>query len=178
MSNRFWGNGWIGLVLRLIPAGVLLIAGTVKLLDPSGSRSAILAYRVFPVEWASALGVALPVLEIVVGVMLLLGFATRWAALLAGLLMVGFIAGVTSVWLRGYSIDCGCFGGGGDVGEDGKVWRYASEILRDLGLLLACAWLVVWPRTRGSVDAAVHHYSGTTTSEIDVQERQGARIDG
>ena len=66
--------------------------------------------------------------------------------------MVAFIIGIASVWIRGYSIDCGCFGGGGDVTPEGRTWRYASEILRDLLFAGMAAWLTVRPRTLWSLD--------------------------
>jgi hypothetical protein len=59
--------------------------------------------------------------------------------------------GIASAWARGLSIDCGCFGGGGQLGP-GRHPNYAPEILRDVGLLLVAAFLVSWPRTRLAID--------------------------
>ena len=47
----------------------------------------------------------------------LLGSGPASVPVLAAGLMAVFIAGVISVWVRGLSIDCGCFGGGGAVPE-------------------------------------------------------------
>jgi uncharacterized membrane protein YphA (DoxX/SURF4 family) len=89
-------------------------------------------------------GYGLPMLEIALGVLLLLGLGTRVAAILAGLFMIVFICAVSSAWVRGLSIDCGCFGGGGTVGSSGKTWRYLSEILRDLLFLGLASWIAVF----------------------------------
>lgn len=145
-------RAWIGTVLRIALAGILGWAGAVKLVEPNGAREAIIAYRVFPASWVDFLGWALPGAEVALALLLLLGLFTRWAALATALLMIGFIVGISSVWIRGYSIDCGCFGGGGDISEDGKTWRYASEIGRDVIFTAMAAWLVVWPRTKLSLD--------------------------
>ncbi len=145
-------RAWIGLVLRIALAGVLGWAGAVKLVEPNGARDAIIAYRVFPPSWVDFLGWALPGVEVVLAILLLVGLFTRWAALATALLMVGFIVGISSVWIRGYSIDCGCFGGGGDISEEGKTWRYTSEILRDVLFTAMALWLVRWPRTKFSLD--------------------------
>lgn len=145
-------RAWIGTVLRVALAAILGYAGIVKLVEPDGARLAILAYRVFPVEWATFLGWALPIGEVVLAVLLLIGLFTRWAALLTALLMIGFIIGISSVWIRGYSIDCGCFGGGGDITGEGKTWRYTSEILRDLLFTAMALWLVRWPYTKLALD--------------------------
>ena len=143
---------WIGTVLRIALAGILGWAGAVKLVEPNGAREAIIAYRVFPASWVDFLGWALPGVEVALALLLLLGLFTRWAALATALLMIGFIVGIASVWIRGYSIDCGCFGGGGDISEEGKTWRYASEIGRDVIFTAMAAWLVVWPHTKLSLD--------------------------
>ena len=57
------------------------------------------------------------------GLLLAMGIMVRFSALVTAVLMVGFIAGIASVWYRGYSIDCGCFGGGGDISPAGRALR-------------------------------------------------------
>ncbi len=146
------GNPAFGLVSRLVLAGVLLYAGGVKIMEPHGARDAILAYRVFPPSWAPVLGYAMPLLEIGLGLLLLVGLFTRLSGLVAALLMLAFVAGIASVWARGYSIDCGCFGGGGDISPQGRAVRYSQEIARDLLFAGLGFWLFVWPRTLLSLE--------------------------
>ena len=96
----------------------------------------------------------MPVLEIVVGLMLILGIATRWSGLLGTLAMVVFIIGISSVWGRHISLDCGCFGNGGPVDRSWRLTQrtYALDILRDLGLALCGIWLAIRPRSTLSMD--------------------------
>jgi uncharacterized membrane protein YphA (DoxX/SURF4 family) len=143
---------WVSTLFRLVLAGVWLWTGIAKMVQPGGARSAIIAYRVFPAWSVDVLGYALPAAEILLGALLLIGMFTRWASLATAVFMVGFMLGITSVWIRGYSIECGCGGGGGDVSEDGKVWRYTSELLRDFLFTGLAVWLVAWPRTKFSID--------------------------
>lgn len=140
----------VGLVLRLVLGGVLVVAGWLKLDDLSGSRAATRAYRLMPTGVADLVGTMLPFVEVTLGALLVLGLLTRGSALLGGLLMIAFVAGIASAWARGLSIDCGCFGGGGQVGVDQTA--YLQEIVRDAALALAAAWLVVRPRTPASLD--------------------------
>jgi hypothetical protein len=84
-------------------------------------------------------------------VLVLLGIGTRAMGLLSGLLLLIYIAGVAQSAARGLHIDCGCFGGGGQLAA-GQQTQYAPEILRDTGFLLMAAWLFVRPRTMFSVD--------------------------
>ena len=78
--------------------------------------------------------IRLPLFELALAVALLLGVATRSRAIVAGALMTAFVIGVASAWARGLSIDCGCFGGGGEV-ADGEA-HYLPVLLRDLGFTL------------------------------------------
>jgi uncharacterized membrane protein YphA (DoxX/SURF4 family) len=162
----------VGLVCRLVLAGVLGYAGLVKMFEADGAKTAVMAYRIFPVGWTGLLGWALPALEILLAILLLLGLFTRWAALVSGLLMAAFIAGIASVWMRGYSIDCGCFGGGGDITAEGRDLKYASDILRDFLFVGMSAWLVVRPRTLWSLDReSVNHWDDDDVYSED-SERQ------
>lgn len=150
MSPR--GKDIVGLVFRLVLAGVLGYAGLIKVFEPGGARIAVMAYRLFPVEWTVFLGWALPAVEILLALLLLVGLFTRWAALACGLLMFAFVLGIASAWIRGYNIDCGCFGGGGDVTGEGRSLRYTVDIVRDLAFVGMAAWLVVRPRTLWALD--------------------------
>jgi uncharacterized membrane protein YphA (DoxX/SURF4 family) len=152
----------IGTVLRLALAGILFWSGLAKLLESEeGRRAAVIAWRVLPPATVEFFSWALPGLEIALAAMLLVGLFTRWAALLTALLMAGFMLGLASVWIRGYSIDCGCFGGGGDTSEAGKTGRYTAELLRDFLFMGMAAWLVAWPVTYFSLDRGPHRAEPT-----------------
>lgn len=141
---------WFGLLSRLILGGVLFAAGWLKLFTPAKSQMAVRAYEVLPISIANFLGIALPWLEVGLGVLLILGIAVRISAIFGGGLMVLFIAAISQAWARGLSIDCGCFGGGGTV--DPSETKYLSEILRDTGLALLGLYLFRYPLTRFALE--------------------------
>jgi uncharacterized membrane protein YphA (DoxX/SURF4 family) len=141
---------WVSTLARLLLAGVLLAAGVLKAIDPSGSVAAVRAYELVPPALATAIGWGLPFLEIGLGLLLAVGLHTRAAAISSAFLLLTLLAAVISVAARGLSIDCGCFGGGGPVAA-GET-RYTAEIVRDIGLLLLAGWLAWRPRTRFSLD--------------------------
>ncbi|MGN7249216.1 MauE/DoxX family redox-associated membrane protein [Janibacter anophelis] len=143
----------VGLLARLVLGVVLVVAGALKIGNPLGAARAVQAYEVMPFEVARWVGYALPWIEIVVGVLLVLGLFTRTSALLGTVLMLAFVIGIAQAWARGLTIDCGCFGGGGQV--DADQTRYGSEILRDLGLALCGAWLVARSSSTLSLDRAL-----------------------
>jgi uncharacterized membrane protein YphA (DoxX/SURF4 family) len=134
----------VGLLARLVLGGVILVAGALKVASPAVSARAVQAYQLLPFDVAAYVGYALPIVEVIVGLLLVLGLFTRSAAAVGGLLMVAFVIGIASAWARGLSIDCGCFGEGGTI--DPSQTKYLEEILRDVGLLLCAVWLVIRPR--------------------------------
>lgn len=142
---------WIGLVARLVLGGVLIVAGGLKVTSPLVSARAVQAYQIFPFDVAAYIGYALPVIEIIVGALLVVGLFTRPAAIVGTLLMAAFVVGIASAWARGLTIDCGCFGGGGQVGESETT--YGLDLARDLGLAALGVWLVARPRSAFALDS-------------------------
>ncbi|MGN9808296.1 MauE/DoxX family redox-associated membrane protein [Micromonospora sp. BQ11] len=142
---------WLGVAARLGLATVWLVAGATKVGDLAASGRAVNAYQVMPYDLATVIGAALPFVELALGVLLLLGLATRLTAGISAALLVVFVAGIASAWTRGLAIDCGCFGSGGQLAE-GQAPSYLPEILRDLGFLALAGFLLIWPRTPFSVD--------------------------
>lgn len=140
----------VSLVARLLMAAVWLVAGYVKFSDPAGTVRAVRAFQLLPESVVPALGHLLPVAEMLLGVCLLAGVLTRGVAAVSVILLVVFIAGISSAWARGLEIQCGCFGGGG-YAENAAV-GYARDIARDLGLVLVSAWLVWRPRSPLAAD--------------------------
>jgi uncharacterized membrane protein YphA (DoxX/SURF4 family) len=141
---------WAGLVARLVVGGVWIVAGWLKLPDPAESVRAVRAYDLLPESIVPTVGHGLPILEIVVGLMLVLGAGTRVAAAVSLLLQVAFIIGIASAWARGLEIECGCFGGGGTAANASD--KYPWEIARDVGLAVLSLLLCLFPRTALSVD--------------------------
>lgn len=150
---------WISTVARLGLAAVFLIAGATKIGDLAESGRAVNAYRLMPYDVAKVIGAAQPFLEIAIGLLLLIGIATRLVAGIGAVLLVVFIAGIVSAWARGLRIDCGCFSAGGDLGA-GQAPTYGREVLRDIGFLVLAGILLWKPVSRFSVDAALNRPLG------------------
>ena len=140
----------IGTLVRLGLAAVWLVSGSIKLSDPGQTYLAVKAYDLLPDGVLRPVATALPLLELTLGVLLLAGLVTRVAAVVSAVLLAAFIAGVSQSWARGLTIDCGCFGGGGQVTE-GQT-QYPQEIARDVGFLVLAGWLIVRSRTRVALD--------------------------
>jgi uncharacterized membrane protein YphA (DoxX/SURF4 family) len=116
---------WIG---RLLLGGIFVYAGYAKLTQPNPvhlpyfmlkfSVAANLSTFAFQVESYKVLGAAgssllahtLPFVEIVLGLLLLIGWKFRiWATTVTAILL-GFLTLVTRAYLLHMDINCGCFG--------------------------------------------------------------------
>lgn len=154
----------VGLVARLVLGGVLLVAGGLKLGNLGESVLAVRAYQLVPYELTDIVGIALPIGEVALGVLLLTGTFTRIAGVLGALLMAAFTLAIASAWARGLTLDCGCFGGGGVISKEAAFAAYPWEIARDIGLAACGVWLGVRPRTAWALDAWVFGPVGETVA--------------
>jgi protein-disulfide isomerase/uncharacterized membrane protein YphA (DoxX/SURF4 family) len=141
---------WLGTVVRLVLGVVWLWAGWSKLHNPRGFVQAIRAYDASP-EWLSkAVGYGLPVLEVCLGVVLIVGVTVRISAIVSGVLFLVFLVGLVQAAARGIHLDCGCFGGGGGL-TTGQT-HYTLDIVRDVALLALAVYLALWSFTRISIE--------------------------
>jgi len=142
---------WLSLVVRLAMGVIMIAAAVPKMIDIDQSVRAVRAYRLLPEVFVPFVGTALPYFEFVFGLVLIVGLFTRWSAVLWLLLIAAFVFGVAWAWAKGYSIDCGCFGGGGDVAEG--TTNYPAHMLERAGFVALGLFLLVFPRTHASLDA-------------------------
>ncbi|HWD00909.1 MAG TPA: MauE/DoxX family redox-associated membrane protein [Amycolatopsis sp.] len=154
----------LGTLVRLGLAAVWLVSGAIKFSDPGQTFIAVKAYDVLPQDLIRPVATALPLIELVLGLLLLAGLATRWVAIAALVMLTVLVTGIAQSWARGLSIDCGCFGGGGNVSA-GQT-QYPQEIARDLGFAVLALWLLVRPRTLFSVDGWLG-WGGRRTERLD-----------
>ena len=136
------------LFARLCLGGVLIVSAVGKLLDTRNSPAALAAQVPFLPPALGQLGArALPWIEGLLGVLLLLGLALGPVALAAGLLMALFTAVVTRDVVQNRRTPCQCFG------------RFSSEnvsvgtVGRDLFLLVLAGLIVARPTPYLALDA-------------------------
>ncbi|MGH2531769.1 MAG: redoxin domain-containing protein [Thermomicrobiales bacterium] len=123
------------LLARLVLAAVFVVAGVAKLADLSGSKKALEGFGL-PARLAMPGSILLPLVEIVVGVLLLPRDTARWAAIGALALLLVFVAAIGYNLARGRTPDCHCFG---QLHSEPAGW---STLLRN-GVLAAVAGLLI-----------------------------------
>jgi len=125
------------LVLRLAVGGVFLAAGGLKVGHADVFASEIAGFRLLPQVLIGPLALLLPFIELMIGVYLVIGLFTRFAAWVAAIEMAAFAGAIASAVARGITTSCGCFGP-----NDHTVTSW-PEAGRDLGFALAAA-IVAW----------------------------------
>jgi uncharacterized membrane protein YphA (DoxX/SURF4 family) len=134
------------LACRLVAGVVFVYASLDKLAHPEAFAQAIANYRMVPMALLHPFAWFLPVLEIVTGVALIVGFWRRGSALLIAGMMAMFTVALAVAMARGLDISCGCFdtAGGHAVGMD--------LLIRDVLLLAAALVPLLVARDRWSID--------------------------
>lgn len=139
----------IGTIARLVMAVIFLWAGFAKVTNLAVAELSVQSYQLMPAQTARVIGIVLPMVEIMLGLLLLVGLGTRLVSIILALMLVAFIFGIASLWVRGIKAQCGCFGNSLIMTE---APSYPLEIFRDSMMLLATLYLIVWPRTFFSLD--------------------------
>ena len=100
------------LVWRLIVGGILIYAGFMKAIGPAAEFAAVIAaYKILPAALVTPLSIALPYIEMWIGLFILAGLYTRQASIAAAVLFSTFFIALGSALLRRIDLaSCGCFG--------------------------------------------------------------------
>lgn len=108
--NNILTNKYLILLIRIVLAVIFIFSGIEKISNPSGFSEAISNYRLFPLFSVNLIAISLPWIELVVGLLLLVGIKIKENVLIINFLMSFFILIVFIALVRGLDINCGCFG--------------------------------------------------------------------
>jgi uncharacterized membrane protein YphA (DoxX/SURF4 family) len=136
-------HSFVGLLARLVLAGVFLWAGAQKALNPQLFALDLEAYRLLPSVVILPIAYYLPWLEIATAVSLFVPALRRAALGLTIVLLLIFTAMLSMAWSRGLSIHCGCFGAGG-----GASTELVQAIGRNVCLMFVAIWIGLRPPPR------------------------------
>ena len=124
------------LVLRIVLAGVFIFAGAGKIVHPSKFADQIDNYRMLPYLGVTFMAVVLPWLEVMCGLLLILGKWLRGVLLALSGLNIVFIIAILTALIRGLDISCGCFALPGEAARVGIPRLVEDIILLAISLFL------------------------------------------
>ena len=127
---------WIGLAVRVYLGVIFILASWHKIMNPVIFALDVATYQLLPLWAVNGLALVLPWVELLTGIMLIIGFRARAAALLILLMMMGFILALLWALHLGLDMSCGCFASQAAVDENPISWYTLG---RDIfWLALAC----------------------------------------
>ncbi|MBI4570714.1 MAG: DoxX family membrane protein [Chloroflexi bacterium] len=150
------------LLLRLVLGGLLVFAGAAKLAGRASFREAVAEYQVLPAALQPLFATALPLLEVTLGVLLLLGLGTTVAAAIAVPLFLSFTIAIGVNVARGRHFDCHCFGA---ARSDEIGW---PALLRAAALAVAALTVAAGASRFGALDAALFGATDDLPSNAEV----------
>jgi len=116
---------WLALAFRLYIGGVFAYASIYKINFPAEFAETIASYQIVPYFAVNFMAVILPWVELISGVLLIIGVRAKAAAIILAALLGLFTLAIVITLLRGVPIGCGCF----HTIEDPISWK---TLVRDL----------------------------------------------
>lgn len=104
------GQHHLQLILRLTLGGLLGLAAITKLADREAFRTAVADYELLPSSLERPFATILPIIELLLSALLLLGLGTAFAAAAAVPVFLSFTIAIGVNMARGRDLDCHCFG--------------------------------------------------------------------
>jgi uncharacterized membrane protein YphA (DoxX/SURF4 family) len=107
--GRFSIFSFIAFPIRIYLGIVFLMACYHKLLNPASFALDVASYQFLPLEWINLFAITVPMIELIIGVFIIIGFQARAAAWVMVGLMLAFIIALGWALAQGLDMSCGCF---------------------------------------------------------------------
>ena len=105
----FMNSKLLNYIIRLFMGLIFIYASYSKILDPVSFSSNIHNYGVTPIYIENILSLIIPLVELFIGLGLITGIKYKASLDISIYMMALFILLISQAYLRGKSIDCGCF---------------------------------------------------------------------
>ena len=147
--KRIFDSHWLLLAVRLYLGFLFAAASWHKIMNPEMFALDVATYQLLPLWAINGFALILPWVELLAGVLLVLGLRTRAAALLVLCMMLSFTLALMWALHLGLDMTCGCFASQAATGDDPISWH---TLVRDLAWLLMALYVVTLDRTPLGLD--------------------------
>jgi len=127
----------IAIIIRIILGFLFLYASLDKIIYPSKFAEVIYNYRVLPVELVNICAILVPWIEVIIGVMLLIGIWVDASAFMLSSITFVFTFLIISAIFRGLNIECGCF----SLDAEGSLVSW-KRVIEDIFILIGGLYLI------------------------------------
>ncbi len=139
-ENKY--NSYISLILRIYIGAVFIYASVHKIIHPEIFATDIATYDILPLSLINLMAIILPYIEIVSGILIIIGPFQKEAALMISGMMVIFLIALIIALYKGINISCGCFASQ-SVEEDPISYK---TVVRDSIWLLISLYVLFFDR--------------------------------
>jgi len=136
------------LILRFILGVVFIAASVNKIKEPVAFADSIDNYRMLPYVLVSLMAIILPWVELIVGLLLIVGRWLKTSSLIVIALNIVFIVAISSAMIRGLDIECGCFSVKGNGVQVGVLRLVEDFVFLTMAFIIYRTDKVVNPATR------------------------------
>jgi len=141
-NNKYYY--YLVLISRIIMGTVWIYAGLKKILgNYLELLYSIQSYDLFSDTVSIFISNTLPICEIILGLLILLGIFVKPIGKISLFLLILFVIGLTQALLRGLSIDCGCFGENSE--NNGSQLDMILIIFRDI-IFIVLTSIFTWSK--------------------------------
>ena len=165
LRTLLFHSTWLGPLVRVMLGGLFVAAGAVKLADLRAFAHIISAYDLLPEELLVPAAVGLPSIEFLAGLGLM--FNVRGSLAIICALLTGFLFAMGYAIWKNLDVDCGCF----SPLELHARNSLHTAFLRDLGLIAASVYLMIWKRIRNRLCVEEFH-NKKTMEGVDMVRRE------
>lgn len=137
------GHAYAALVVRWYLGWLFVSASLHKISHPDSFALDVATYQFLPLYTVNVFALVVPWLELVVGLMVAIGYRVRASALLIVLLMISFVVALLWALHLGLDMSCGCFASQAAASDDSISWR---TLVRDLAWLALGVYVLVFDR--------------------------------
>jgi uncharacterized membrane protein YphA (DoxX/SURF4 family) len=139
-------SGIFQLLLRILLGGMFITASLDKIAHPRLFAEVIFNYQILPLSLVNLASAVMPLLELIAGVTIIIGFWTRSSSfILSGLTLI-FIGAISFNMIRGLEVNCGCF----DVISGSKIG--VELLVRDILLFIAGILIILEKKPKFGLD--------------------------
>jgi len=142
------GHTWLALPIRLYMGGIFVYASWHKILYPGLFALDVATYDLLPLVLVNLVAIILPYVELIAGMILIVGFRTRTGAALIIAMLLLFTVALVIALARGLDMSCGCFASQ-TMEEDPITWMTA---VRDVIWILLTFYVLIFDRHGIGID--------------------------
>lgn len=113
-AKKIFTHRYLAVIFRLYIGGLFIYASMYKINYAGEFAETIASYQILPYWAVNISAVVLPWVELIIGVLLVVGIRARSAAVIIGLMMIVYTTAIFINLMRDAPISCGCFHTGGE----------------------------------------------------------------